>query len=74
MSVKLFLSNPFLTEAELSNLTNIPRKSLQRLRKEGGGPPWVRFGQRTIRYPKDQFQKWVEEYTQTQGDTEIIIK
>lgn len=55
--------HPFLTEAELAEITGIPQKSLQRFRKDGSGPPWVKFGSRTIRYPKDQFQKWLAENT-----------
>lgn len=60
MSVILNHQKPFWSEAELSALTGIPRKTLQRFRKDGSGPPFVRFGQRTIRYPKDRFKLWVE--------------
>lgn len=60
MGVNLNHQRPFWSETELSVLTDIPKKTLQRFRKDGSGPPFIRFGQRTIRYPKDQFKLWLE--------------
>lgn len=60
MSVNIKNNKSFWTETELSVVTGIPRKTLQRFRKDGSGPPFLHFGSRTIRYPKDQFQNWIE--------------
>ena len=61
MVVNVKYSKPFYSEAELSEETGIPRKTLARFRKEGSGPPFVRFGRRTIRYPKDKLREWIAE-------------
>lgn len=34
----------FLTESELSKRWGIPKKTFQRWRWQGGGPPFVKFG------------------------------
>ncbi len=65
MALEYSKMNPFFTEAELSKLMGTTRKTLQRWRNTGEGPPFIKFGQRTIRYPKDRFKLWVEENTQT---------
>jgi len=39
------------TEKEASDLTGIKVKTLQGWRLRGVGPPWVRVGQRLVRYP-----------------------
>ncbi len=49
----------FYTEADLSVISGIPRKTLQRYRNTGEGPPWIRFGRRSIRYPIKEYEEWL---------------
>jgi predicted DNA-binding transcriptional regulator AlpA len=47
------------TEGEVEALTGIKRKTLERWRLDGSGPPWVRAGKRLIRYPAISLHEWM---------------
>ncbi|MFN9094704.1 MAG: helix-turn-helix transcriptional regulator [Alphaproteobacteria bacterium] len=49
---------PFLDEKSLSEFLRIPRRTLQRWRSEGGGPPFVRAGARRILYRTEAVEAW----------------
>ena len=48
----------YLTTGELSKLVNITVNALERMRCEGRGPPFVRFG-RSVRYHWPTVQAWM---------------
>jgi predicted DNA-binding transcriptional regulator AlpA len=56
------LSNPdiYLTEAEFAQRYHIGRRTVQRWRGTGEGPPWVRLGQRRILYRLRDCEQWAE--------------
>lgn len=43
-----FEGGVFLTEAELASRWRHSRRSVQRWREDGNGPPWVRIGRRIV--------------------------
>jgi hypothetical protein len=47
------------TERDLEELYDIPRKTAQGWRLRQVGPPWIRVGPRLIRYPVDEFYRWL---------------
>ncbi len=48
----------FFDEKGLSEFLKIPRRSLQRWRVTGDGPPFVRVGERRILYRQEAVQSW----------------
>ena len=46
-----------LNERELSGVMRIPRRTLQRLRSDGGGPPYMRVGRRVL-YRLETVESW----------------
>jgi hypothetical protein len=46
-----------LNERELSGVIRIPRRTLQRLRSDGGGPPYMRVGRRVL-YRLESVENW----------------
>lgn len=50
----------FLDEAAAARLLNVHRRTLQRWRASGDGPPFVRIGPRRVGYRLDAIAKWAE--------------
>jgi predicted DNA-binding transcriptional regulator AlpA len=50
--------NAFLDEKSLALLLCIPRRTLQRWRVTGDGPPFVRAGLRRIIYRREAVEAW----------------
>ncbi|GJL85431.1 MAG: hypothetical protein DHS20C02_12060 [Micavibrio sp.] len=51
-----------MTEVEVAECLSLSRKTLQRWRKSGEGPPFIRIG-RSIRYPADELEAWLTKRT-----------
>lgn len=51
----------FLTTRELATQLKVSVRQLERLRKQGNSPPFIRFGKNHIRYVKLALDAWVEE-------------
>lgn len=51
-----------MTESELGQLTQRPRKTLQRWRLSGEGPPYIKLG-RSVRYRRADVLAWLESQT-----------
>jgi excisionase family DNA binding protein len=49
----------YLTEAEVAALLKVTRGTIKRWRREGTGPPSLRFG-RTVRYRRRDVDAWAE--------------
>jgi excisionase family DNA binding protein len=49
----------YLTEAELAELLKVSTKTVRTWRKEGTGPPALRFG-RGVRYRRRDVDAWAE--------------
>ena len=49
-----------LKTREVCEILRVSRLTLQNYRDNGGGPPVVRLAPRTIRYPSDELQAWIE--------------
>ncbi len=61
MGKESLLQHPiFLNEKEVSKIINRSVASLRRDRAEGRGLPWVRFGERSIRYPYNELLEYVK--------------
>jgi predicted DNA-binding transcriptional regulator AlpA len=52
---------PFLTPKELSKQISVSVKTLERWRKEKVGPPFVKIGNKRIRYHIKDIDAWVQE-------------
>lgn len=50
----------FLDERELAATTGLSRRTLQRYRVSGEGPPFTRLGQRRILYRPEDVAAWAE--------------
>ena len=48
-----------LTTRELADLLHVSRWGLMRWRYDGDGPPFVRLGRNSIRYPRAEFERWL---------------
>jgi hypothetical protein len=48
----------FLTEPEAANILRLSKRSLQRYRQLGEGPPFVKIGFRRLVYPRDHLLAW----------------
>ena len=53
----------YLTEAELAELLRVSTKTVRTWRKEGTGPPALRFG-RGVRYRRRDVDAWLEREAQ----------
>ncbi len=51
-------NSDYFREAELATWLDVGRRTLQRWRHTGEGPPFVRFGPRMVLYPKVPFDAW----------------
>ncbi len=51
---------PFLSPKEVSQQFTLSLKTLERLRKNGGGPPFIKTGSKHIRYPITGLDAWVD--------------
>ena len=47
-----------LLPRDVAERLNVPEHVLKRLRIEGGGPPYVKFG-RLVRYPEPALEAWI---------------
>jgi predicted DNA-binding transcriptional regulator AlpA len=48
----------YLTEAEFADRYHLGRRTVQRWRQTGEGPPWCRLGQRRILYRLTDIEAW----------------
>lgn len=49
-----------LTEREVAEMLGVTQTTLQRWRRDGGGPPWHKL-QRLIRYRLSEVEKYIDE-------------
>lgn len=50
----------YLTEAETARHLKASRRSLQRWRVDGNGPPFIRVGARRVLYDADAIARWTD--------------
>ena len=48
-----------ISEAEAARLVDVSTRHLQRLRVEGGGPPYIQLGARRIGYRLADLESWI---------------
>ena len=53
----------YLSENELAALLKVSKRTIQRWRSSGEGPPFIRVGARSIRYQLSSCMEWAEERT-----------
>jgi predicted DNA-binding transcriptional regulator AlpA len=56
-------SEIYLTEGEFADRYHLGRRTVQRWRQTGDGPPWVRLGQRRILYRLSDCENWAASHT-----------
>jgi predicted DNA-binding transcriptional regulator AlpA len=61
----------YLDEAEAARVLHIGRRTLQRWRVDGNGPPYCRLGVRRVLYPADALRRWAEARTYAHRAAEI---
>jgi DNA-binding transcriptional MerR regulator len=49
-----------LNERETARRLAVSAHALRYWRANGGGPPWVRVGERLVRYEMDALRGWIE--------------
>lgn len=57
--------NEYLTTEEASQFLKVGKSTLEQLRLNGGGPKFVRFGSKLIRYQVDDLVAWGKRYSST---------
>lgn len=62
MSVTDIAPRQDLSPTELAAYSGIKGSTLAAWRKRGEGPPYFQLG-RTVRYPRAEFDRWVEQQT-----------
>lgn len=50
-----------LTDKEAARITGLSYRTLQKLRWKGGGPPFVHYSSRAVRYRRGDVEQWVAE-------------
>lgn len=55
------ISDKALTDKEAARITGLSYRTLQKLRTKGGGPLFVRYSNRAIRYRRADLERWMEE-------------
>ncbi len=55
--------DPLLSETEVSDWLHASRATLQRLRADGSGPPFVQLSERRIGYRKSAVERWLDART-----------
>lgn len=50
-----------LSPPEVCELIGVKPSTLQKMRHRKKGPPYVRLGHRTVRYPESELKRWLEE-------------
>jgi hypothetical protein len=53
----------FLSEADVARVLHVARRTIQRWREVGGGPPYTRVGERRIVYAADALRRWADART-----------
>jgi hypothetical protein len=69
-------SGEFLTAFQVAGLLGISSWMLQRWRTQGplGGPPFVKIGKRTVRYPRQGFEAWLISQPGRHGELPVNIR
>lgn len=57
------MSDIYLTEIQTSERLRVTRRTLQRWRRDGGGPVYTRIGEWRIVYPEHGIEEWIEART-----------
>ena len=65
------MSDVFITEAELAERFRVARRTVQRWRVNGVGPPFVRIGVRKIAYRLADCEAWAAGQTFTNRADEV---
>lgn len=52
-------SNRYLTTEEVAAMLHLSKATLERWRRQGDGPPFVRAGRRRVLYPADGVDRWL---------------
>lgn len=50
-----------LTPEEVADMLRVSLRALQQWRGRRQGPPWVRLGHTTVRYPRQELLAWLKE-------------
>jgi predicted DNA-binding transcriptional regulator AlpA len=64
-------AHKYLDEAALAHRLGVSRRTLQRWRAEGGGPPYVRLGPRRVAYDEAASDAWVASRSYTSRAAEL---
>ena len=60
-----------LQEPEATELLRLPKGTLPNLRRNGGGPSWVKLGKRVV-YRREDLEAWVKRCTRGCADDAAI--
>ena len=57
------LLDPILSEEDLAKWLDISRPTLQRMRSDGTGPPFIQLSERRVGYRKSEVDRWLDART-----------
>lgn len=61
------MENNLLDQGEVAELLGVHPKTLGLWRKANIGPPWIRLGEKLIRYEVESVRAWVESQREVAG-------
>jgi predicted DNA-binding transcriptional regulator AlpA len=64
----------YLTEAEAAAVLRMSRRSLERWRASGDGPPFTRVGARRVAYSEHALREWAEARTYPHRAAEVVAR
>jgi len=64
MDVSPNANEPLLSPSEASRLLNVSIRTLENWRARRGGPPFIKFSPRVIRYRLPELEIWLRLHTQ----------
>ena len=59
-AMNLFSDEEYLDTIQESEEFNIPKRTLESMRQNGGGPPYIKVGSRVL-YPKRLSKEWMQD-------------
>lgn len=59
---------------EVSRILGVPERTLERWRRDGGGPNFCRLGGRRVAYPEQDLHRWISDRTFASRAAELAQK
>lgn len=62
-NINVMYPNPTLSDKDVASILGLHRETIYRMRKKGGGPPFVKIGKRVMCLKEDFFEWFFSNYS-----------